>query len=242
VLGVRPGISVFQQQPFEKTYHWAHCRNTSQTSIARHDAVRLDGAIAAANEDSDFFAFNCVPFSVGDNRLLPLGVAVEPIAPASVGKVAISGVIRVLARINHSEHRFLRAVSGSTRLETSVAGEARLLSNPGRGVEPRDAMATAELGRFYDAFIGVWESDEGDVWETGQTKNIRTTYVTQQPYYEHNTVPVVNLSGRAQLVSFSGTVNVLVQPVRQLLSNGSIFDGYVLVSAVWRQPTNQPSG
>jgi len=101
VLGVRPGVEAGGGIWSHKPYAWVYCKPS--VAVSRWGILAITGveiAPTATDSDAATISFQDAPVITAGNTSATTTawcVAVEPIASGSIGKVAVSGVVKIKA-------------------------------------------------------------------------------------------------------------------------------------------------
>lgn len=129
VLGDSRGVTAGSMSAGPKPYSWVYCK--TDFTVERWGVVAITGVDitpTATESDTATRTFQDSPVVTGgtpSSSTTAWGVAVEPIASGSIGRLAVAGVVQCKIQVDKSDDKFVACASGG--LKSGVKGESLIL-------------------------------------------------------------------------------------------------------------------
>lgn len=129
VLGDSNGVTAGTAFAGDKPYSWVYCKPSF--TVARWGVVAITGVDitpTATESDTATMTFQDSPVVTGgtpSSSTTSWGVAIEPIASGSIGRLAVAGVVQCKIEVDKSDDKFVACASGG--LKSGVKGESLIL-------------------------------------------------------------------------------------------------------------------
>lgn len=127
VLGARPGFEADGIQGPQAPYTAVLCK--SSVTVARWGILAINGVETAPTGPAggQFASMPVLQGGTPTTGTMAFGVAVEPIASGSIGRVAVAGVVQCKLDVVHADHKFAKAKATTEELQTDHGGSALVI-------------------------------------------------------------------------------------------------------------------
>jgi hypothetical protein len=165
VLGQAPGATAGPTTAYSPPYEYVYCRNTSPRLVPRFGVLEIDGLEITPGGESDDgtsqFVEMPVVTGVVPGNSIRWGVALEPIAPDKIGRLAVAGVVQARVNVISTGHQFVRLKDqDETQLITDGQGQGLILWAEEEVGESRWALIRivggSSAGLRMVTFTGAW--------------------------------------------------------------------------------------
>lgn len=167
VLGQAPGVTAGANRPYSPPYDYVYCRNTTDETVPRFGVMQIDDLeiVPGTSAESGTSQFVQMPVVTG---VMPLGsprwgIAIEPIAPNKIGRLAVAGVVQAKVNIASTTHQFVQSRPNDvTQLDSSTDGQGIILwaGEPAEGQWALIRFAGGSGGGLKRAtFTGPWNKN-----------------------------------------------------------------------------------
>lgn len=167
-------------------YTWVMCR--ASVTVPRWGVLAITGIAntpAATGTAAD--QFQQLPVVTGGTpsaSTTAWGVAVEPIASGSIGRLAVGGVVQCKVEVSAADDRFVACKASATELKTGSTGEGLVLwkqSGTGAGKWALVRLAAASEGIRRGTFTAPWNKNSTKTVTDAVATS--TTYANVQNYF-----------------------------------------------------------
>lgn len=143
------------------------------------------------------------------------GVAVEPIKPEQIGRVAVSGVVQIKTRVVSHLHQYVTIADSSVddQLTSCVVGEARIVWRAGGasfGGQLSDQWALVHLGNSHYTAEVDFSISSGSQWTKGTYKTVDLLGGDTVQAYNKSETLRGDPPGRTGTISFTRNRFVLI--------------------------------
>lgn len=184
VLGVRPGVTAGESATSSAPYTWVYAKN-NQTfpvrTIPLWGVVAIDGLeIEPESETDAFFAIPVVRGVTPESGVdRPFGIALEPIPPDGVGKIAVDGVVQTKIDVLNASDATAGAFNTVDYLRSGGRGASIIWKEQGTGANKRALVKlggdNVRLGKIY---VSCFKEQTANVVEINGDGSARTANPT----------------------------------------------------------------
>lgn len=165
VLGQSPSLVADAPSPYGPPFEYVYCRNGTEETVPRFGVLRISGVtvLPGASTAPGTAQFLQMPVMAGVapdfSNPSRWGVALEPIRPGQIGRLAVAGVVQCKVRVRSPQDRFVRTIPDNvTQLVTGGYGEGFILWSESTVGEERWALVRlgTPSGLALVQFTGAW--------------------------------------------------------------------------------------
>lgn len=238
VLGGRYGVGADPASARQESFDWCLAKNNTESLVPRWGVMAIEGVeIEPVDElPASVKSFEESPVLSCDTPAADsetLCIAVEPIRPNAIGRVAVSGIVQCRLEVANESHGFAKTKTSTNELVSGEAGQVKILwKQPGTG------QGKLALIRFQSSFEEEEEESQNvflfgsftGTWSLGTTKSV--SLAGGSSLVALNTLCGLSPAGSCGvLVGSNGTQWYLVQPNLTQLP-GFSSSGVIVLSAV----------